>query len=388
MDQEILFPQPGDVVVTSHVALSAVSSSGLAVAFRVESGPAVLTDGTNVTFSGPGPVAVVAFQPGNAFYLPAPEVTNRFRALGVYTITVESAHGQLSPAETERVFVEGDVMTGGVTPCVTDGMTRYIVMGWRLTGHAVNNRKGAEVSVVVTNHGRLTWQWATQYWVEASCSMGGSLDIASGWFEAGEPVTVTATPAPYFAFSGWCAAIAEKSRTAVLPLNAPATFSASFQPVMTTNHPTPQWWLAEYGLTNQVESTVSEDTDRDGIANWEEYVAGTNPVDPEDALACAAITPVHGDVLWSVVWTNDLPPFEVVTNRAYRPIGQVLQWCVATNRVYDLESLPLGGDATWSLVPGMSQLTPAEASLSYTNLTAGSDVVLFRLRARVPDAAP
>lgn len=386
--QFIEFPAMGDVVVTGRVALSAAASSGLEVAFRVEAGPGILANDRELAFTAPGWVTVVASQPGNDDYLPAPEVTNQVRVLGVYTITVESAHGQLTPSSDRRVFVEGECMTGSVTPCVTDGATRYAVMGWHLTGHAANNRKGAQVSVVVTNHGTLTWLWATQYWVEASCSQGGSLDIASGWYEAGEPVTVTAQPDPYFAFAGWCAAIPEKTRTAVLPMTAPATFSATFQPVMTTNHPTPQWWLAEYGLTNDVEAVVAEDADGDGLANWQEYVAGTSPDDPDAVLACADISPVFGEPLWTVVWTNDLPPFEVMTNTAFRPVGQVLRWCVATNRVYDLESISLAGDAAWSPVAGMCDLAPSASSLSYTNAESGAEVRLFRLRVRLPDSLP
>ena len=72
-------PTNGSVFVTTNaVGLSAVASSGLPVLFAVGSGPATLSDGTNLSFAGAGSVAVVASQAGNANWNPAPNVTNIF----------------------------------------------------------------------------------------------------------------------------------------------------------------------------------------------------------------------------------------------------------------------------------------------------------------------
>lgn len=42
---------------------------------------------------------------------------------------------------------------------------------------------------------------------------------------------------------------------------------------------TPEWWLADQGLTNALSLAVNEqaDADSDGFANWKEYAAGTDP---------------------------------------------------------------------------------------------------------------
>ncbi|HBA82528.1 MAG TPA: hypothetical protein DCZ95_00395 [Verrucomicrobia bacterium] len=75
--QAITFPDPGSQVTTNKVGLTATASSGLPVAFAA-SGPALLTGGTNLSFTGEGFVSVVAAQLGNTNWLAAPDVTNRF----------------------------------------------------------------------------------------------------------------------------------------------------------------------------------------------------------------------------------------------------------------------------------------------------------------------
>ncbi|MCB1069043.1 MAG: hypothetical protein KDL31_01735 [Kiritimatiellae bacterium] len=49
----------------------------------------------------------------------------------------------------------------------------------------------------------------------------------------------------------------------------------------TTTYGVPLSWLAGYGLTNQSpEAEAQDDADGDDMANWEEYLAGTSPLDP------------------------------------------------------------------------------------------------------------
>lgn len=40
---------------------------------------------------------------------------------------------------------------------------------------------------------------------------------------------------------------------------------------------TPIWWLAQWGATNNFDAAAAADWDRDGVSNWAEYVAGTQP---------------------------------------------------------------------------------------------------------------
>ncbi|NCC53801.1 MAG: hypothetical protein EOM20_21705, partial [Spartobacteria bacterium] len=84
--QGLSFSGPGDQVVTSTVPLSATADSGFPIAFSVDSGPAVLSAVTNLSFTQRGYVQVVALQEGNENWQPAAHVTNRFRVYGIFTV--------------------------------------------------------------------------------------------------------------------------------------------------------------------------------------------------------------------------------------------------------------------------------------------------------------
>lgn len=75
VNQTITFPAIGDKLTTDKVGLKATASSGLTVSFSVASGPAAISGGTNLTFSGAGSVSIAASQPGNSSYYPASDVS-------------------------------------------------------------------------------------------------------------------------------------------------------------------------------------------------------------------------------------------------------------------------------------------------------------------------
>ena len=77
-NQTIDFPAIGDQLATNAVALAATASSGLGVSFAVVSGPASITNGTTLTFSGAGTVVVAASQAGDDIWNAAPGATNVF----------------------------------------------------------------------------------------------------------------------------------------------------------------------------------------------------------------------------------------------------------------------------------------------------------------------
>jgi hypothetical protein len=76
--QIITFPAIANQVVTNRVVLSATSSCGLLVTFAVASGPGIITNGTNLTFSGGGTVSITASQGGNSNWNRATNVNRSF----------------------------------------------------------------------------------------------------------------------------------------------------------------------------------------------------------------------------------------------------------------------------------------------------------------------
>ncbi len=91
-------PTNGSVFVQNEVVgLSVLASSGLPVSFDTNSGPGVISGGTNLAFTGHGLVTIVAFQPGNAWWNPAPEKTNKYTILGLFPVAIESPYGATVP---------------------------------------------------------------------------------------------------------------------------------------------------------------------------------------------------------------------------------------------------------------------------------------------------
>jgi hypothetical protein len=77
-DQTISFSAIGDQLITNQVGLAATASSGLPSTFGVTSGPASLSGGTNLSFTGTGVVSVAASQAGDTDWLAAPDVVRTF----------------------------------------------------------------------------------------------------------------------------------------------------------------------------------------------------------------------------------------------------------------------------------------------------------------------
>jgi hypothetical protein len=162
--QTITFPAIAPQIVTNTLALNATASSGLPVTFTVVSGPANLANGTNLTFTAHGMVTVAASQPGDANNWPAVSVTNTFRVLALYTLTVVSPFGATTPGAGPHVFVEGTPLTpqGLPAPTVTDGIvTQYLCLGWDMTGNAPFSGNQSSFTMIVTNNATLTWFFST-----------------------------------------------------------------------------------------------------------------------------------------------------------------------------------------------------------------------------------
>lgn len=63
--------------------------------------------------------------------------------------------------------------------------------------------------------------------------------------------------------------------------------SVWFDSLRTKTNQIPYWWIAQYGLTNgavSFEQAPMEDADGDGMAAWEEYIAGTRPDDSQSVF--------------------------------------------------------------------------------------------------------
>jgi hypothetical protein len=160
----------------------------------------------------------------------------------------------------------------------------------------------------------------------------------------------------------------------------------------TTTHPTPEAWLEMYGFTSDFDQRSLEDTDRDGLANWQEYVAGTDPTNAASRLVITAIGPALGTNYTETV--RFYPATNVVirgvtnswddhwaTQRVYEVIGHNVTWSGVTGRVYNVEySTNL---LNWLDLEGAADLPGRSPANTFTD-PAPSNVKFYRVNVRLP----
>jgi hypothetical protein len=114
---------------------------------------------------------------------------------------------------------------------------------------------------------------------------------------------------------------------------ADGTITVSFAETYVTNNtpqPIPQSWMAQYGLTNDMQTEVQDDPDGDGATTWQEYVMDSNPtsglsvlrlenfmIGTEDSLL---EWPGSSNRIYTMYWnTNMLMPLTNVLFSDYQP---------------------------------------------------------------------
>jgi hypothetical protein len=192
--------------------------------------------------------------------------------------------------------------------------------------------------------------------VTATPTGWGAVSPTGGVYTAGSAVQVQATPARYFQFAGWSGDVVDTNNPLLLTVTTNRSLVAGFSEILTTNYPTPHWWLASYGYTNDFESAVTE-VGVNGHALWQSYLAGLEPTNAASRLWLSGLLAADGSSL-------------------------VFNWNTVTGRVYSLwgsafvdsgfAPLPAATDLPWTVT-------------SFTNaLDAGTAGQFYRLEVRKP----
>ena len=121
-------------------------------------------------------------------------------------------------------------------------------------------------------------------------------------------------------------------------------------------HDTPTWWLAQWGATDHFDTAATNDWDRDGMANWAEYIVGTQPTNAASVLRLD-ISSAGTD---SVIVCPTIP-----TGSEYG----------GKQRYYTLESRTNLLSGTWSDIPGYTDILGTGQTVTYTNPPAGTDFI-------------
>ena len=120
--------------------------------------------------------------------------------------------------------------------------------------------------------------------VAAQPSAWGRVEPSGGEFPHGSSVELYALPGPWFDFLTWTGDVVQAQNPLSLILTQNLSITAVFVARMTTNHPTPLWWLASFGYTNDFEAAVDM-VGANGLPLWQSYIAGLDPTDPESRLS-------------------------------------------------------------------------------------------------------
>lgn len=209
------------------------------------------------------------------------------------SLTVNSAHGFPSPAVGTHSFVSGQTITNTVNS-VTEPMAQYVVVGWTMTGNDPVSGTTNVFVMTLTNNATLTWRWQTNYWLAVEAGAHGSVNVSSGWQPFGSQVVVTAMADAYYHFTNWTGDVSGDdmyTNPLTIVVTGPKSVTAYFAENLTTNTGTPEWWLAQYGLTNNFAAEAAADQDSDGMETWAEYIAGTTPT---NAASVFVITNIYG----------------------------------------------------------------------------------------------
>lgn len=217
-----------------------------------------------------------------------------------YLLTVSSECSEPVPVIGTNIYAWGTTITGSVQGSVIQGLTNWISVGWSGSGSVSasgvsTNTGGIVLTDLVSS---ITWNWNTNYWFEVNKAGNGSVSTSSGWVLSGTNVQITATPDTYYHFAGWSGDVVTNSATFTIMMSRPRLVTASFSANITTNTGTPEWWLAQYGLTN-FNIDVTNDLDHDGLSTWQEYIAGCDPTNRASVLDVGLSIGVSGnEISW------------------------------------------------------------------------------------------
>jgi hypothetical protein len=174
------------------------------------------------------------------------------------------------------------------------GCTAYASLGqYFISGYIAPSGAAAQSVQLVASPNNPSW---------------GTVNPTNTAVPAGSTVQVVATPASYYRFVGWTNGVASTNDPLTLVLNANLSIQANFAELLTTNYPTPYWWLAASGYANNFENAVTN-KGANGLPLWQSYIAGLNPNDPTSQLRLSLNRGANG--------TANVLTWKTVTGRAY-----------------------------------------------------------------------
>jgi uncharacterized repeat protein (TIGR01451 family) len=175
------------------------------------------TGANQLTVSGGSAAAASASDPTS---IVGPAVTVQTSPSGLQ-FTIDNGAAQIAP---QSINLTPGTHTIAVASPQTAPGTQYIFTGWSDSGAASH-------TITVSGPATYTATFQTQYLLTTAAypQSGGSVSPPSGtYYNAGTPVTLTATPISPLVFAGWSGGAPSASNPQPITLNAPLTVTAIF----------------------------------------------------------------------------------------------------------------------------------------------------------------
>jgi hypothetical protein len=146
--------------------------------------------------------------------------------------------------------------------------TQYLFASWSDGGAASHSVTGPATATSYTA------TFTTQYFLTtvASPASGGSIAPASGWFNAGTVVAVSAAPNGGFQFTGFSGALAGTPTPQNVTMNAPASVTAAFAAIGG-----PAWYSVGGTWTHRKAVTIDHTKVAGALANFPVLISVTDP---------------------------------------------------------------------------------------------------------------
>ncbi|WP_193210661.1 SUMF1/EgtB/PvdO family nonheme iron enzyme [Luteolibacter marinus] len=237
---------------------------------------------------------------------PIDTITANF-ALGMHTLTIVSAQDSVMPPPGSISLPVGSLVEFSALPSLA-GMTREVAAGWTLTGATSNSGTTDTGTFTLNGDTTLTWSWDSEVYLELAAGLEGRIQAldAAGWKALGSSVDLNAVPAAGFSFVRWTGDVPADSTSPALTLtmDQPRIVAADLTPAATAAG-TPHWWLDAHAtvIGGDYEAAELSDSDGDGQIARDEFVAGTDDLDP--ARRFQVETLAHGNPL-VLAWQSDI----------------------------------------------------------------------------------
>jgi len=147
----------------------------------------------------------------------------------LFSLAVSPDMGGPVPPAGSALHMASTVITAEVSRVVygAGSHPQYVNTGWTGTGSVPPSGTTNGVAFTLTNNSSIAWSWTTNAYLTVTTNGNGSVSAESGWYAFGSVVSLTATPAHGWQFTGWGGGLGTAPTIAVT-MNAQRSAQANF----------------------------------------------------------------------------------------------------------------------------------------------------------------